>query len=416
MTDPKTILRALFEAAVEAALPRPEWFADLEPPKTGRTVVVGAGKAAATMARAFEAAWPYPVEGLVVTRYGHAVPTERVEVVEAAHPIPDAAGVEAARHVLSAVQGLMEDDLLVALVSGGGSSLLTLPAPGIALEEKQAVARRLLRSGASIREINAVRKALSAIKGGRLLAAALPARVVTYILSDVPGDDPSIVASGPTVPDATAPGEALRIVERYGLDVPASVRERLRSLDRSPRSAIQDPRLKVSVVASAQISLEAAASKARESGLAAHILSDAVEGEAREVAKVHAALARQVADRSQPFHAPCVLLSGGETTVTVRGRGRGGRNVEFLAALAQALDGHPRIHALAADTDGIDGIEETAGAYVDPTTPFRAGPRLAQALAENDAHALFEALDDRLVTGPTLTNVNDFRAILIEAR
>ena len=410
--EPRALLRLLFDAAVEAALPRPSWFAGLARPK-GRTVVVGAGKAAAAMARAFERSWDAPLEGLVVTRYGHAVPTERIEVTEAAHPVPDAAGLAAARRILGLVTGLTPDDLVVALMSGGGSSLLTLPAEGITLAEKQGVSRDLLRCGASIGEINAVRKALSAIKGGRLLDACAPARVATYIVSDVPGDDPSVVASGPTAPDATPPDAALRVVERYRLDVPPSVR---RLLDSSrlivPRAGSTS---EVHLVASARLSLEAAAAKARGLGFDAHVLSDAVEGEAREAAKDHAAIALGIADRGRPFGAPCVLLSGGETTVAVRGHGRGGRNVEFLAALAQALGGHPRVHALAADTDGIDGTEPTAGAFVDPTTLARAGDRLAQALRENDAHALFESLGDRLVTGPTLTNVNDFRAILIQS-
>ncbi len=406
MIEPRDFLRSLFDAAVGAALPDSAWFAGLGPPK-GRTVVVGAGKAAASMARAFEAGWPHPLEGLVVTRYGHTVPTTRIEVVEAAHPVPDAAGRAAAERILASVGGLTEDDLVVALMSGGGSSLLTLPAEGVTLVEKQGVNRALLACGARIGEMNAVRKALSRIKGGRLLAAAVPARVVTFIVSDVPGDDPSVVASGPTVPDATPPGEALRVVGRYGLDVPASVRRLLE------RPALHHPAAsgwEAKIVASAQKSLEAAAKRARALGMEARILSDAVEGEAREVAKAHAELARQMAQASR---GSCLLLSGGETTVTVRGQGRGGRNVEFLAALAQALGGHPRVFALAADTDGVDGPEPVAGAFIDPTTFSRAGDRLARALADNDAHALFEALGDRLVTGPTLTNVNDFRAILI---
>lgn len=411
--EPRPFLRALFDAVVAAAQPKPEWFVGLEPPR-GRTVVVGAGKAAASMARAFEAAWPHPLQGLVVTRYGHAVATARIEVVEAAHPVPDAAGLRAAERILGLVQNLTPDDLVVALISGGGSSLLTLPAEGVTLTDKQAVSRELLRCGAGIGEINAVRKALSRIKGGRLLAAATPARVATFVLSDVPGDDPAVVASGPTVPDATPPGEALRVVERYGLQAPESVRRRLEAAARETRPKDQgEVRHEVRVVASAALSLRAARERAQALGVAAHVLSDRIEGESREVAKGHAALARAVAEDDEPFPAPCVLLSGGETTVTVRGAGRGGRNVEFLAALAQSWAGHPRLFALAADTDGVDGAEPTAGAFVDPTTLERAGGRLAQALADNDAHALFEALGDRLVTGPTLTNVNDFRAILV---
>ena len=406
--EPRALLRALFDAALEAATPRPEWFAGLEPPR-GRTIVVGAGKAAASMARAFEAAWPHPVEGLVVTRYGHGRATRRVEVVEAAHPLPDAAGMRAAERILDAVGNLTPDDLVVALMSGGGSALLTLPAEGVTLGEKRALADALLGSGATIGEINAVRKALSRIKGGRLLAAAQPARVVTYVVSDVPGDDPAVVASGPTVPDDTPPGTALAVLDRHGIAVPAPLRNRLAR----PGKRVAFGGVDVRVVASAGIALDAAARKARTWGLDAHVLSDAIEGEAREVAKVHAALARFVADRNAPFRAPCVLLSGGETTVTVGGGGRGGRNVEFLAALAQSLDGHPRVWALAADTDGADGTEPVAGAFIDPTSAARAGADLGRCLAGHDAHTLFERLDDRLATGPTLTNVADFRALLI---
>jgi len=420
--EPRAILRQLFDAAVEAALPKPEWFAGLSKPK-GRTIVIGAGKAAASMAQAFEAYWPHPLQGLVVTRYGHALPTRRIEVVEAAHPVPDEAGLAAARRILAMVQGLTEDDLVVALISGGGSALLTLPAEGITLEQKQAINRALLRSGATIAEINAVRKSLSAIKGGRLLAAAQPARVVTYILSDVPGDDPSIVASGPTVPDQTPEGEAERILEKYGIDpVPLPVFPRVPN-DQTTETNHRDengeglgvgnpgaqqtpPNYEIHLVASSQISLLVAAEKAQTIGLNPIILGDAIEGESREVAKTQAALAFKYPKNT-------VLLSGGETTVTVRGQGRGGRNVEFLAALAQALDGASSIYALAADTDGIDGVEPTAGAFIDPTTKTRAGHRLDDALAHNDAHTLFELLNDQLVTGPTHTNVNDFRAILI---
>jgi hydroxypyruvate reductase len=408
MNDPRAFLRSLFDAAVEAAQPKPEWFAGLERPR-GRTIVVGAGKAAASMARAFEASWTGPLEGLVVTRYGHAVRCQRIEVAEAAHPVPDEAGLRATRRILDLVSGLSSDDVVVALISGGGSSLLTLPAQGITLEEKRRITGELLKSGASIHEINSVRKALSAVKGGRLLAACAPARVETFVLSDVPGDDPSIVASGPTVPDMTPPGEAQRVIERYGIPVSEVALRRLR--EPSPVTHLASS---VRLVASSQLSLEAAALKAREQGVPAYILSDAVEGESRDVARAHAIFAAQVADRKKPFIAsPSVLLSGGETTVTVRGSGRGGRNVEFLAALAKALDGHPRIYALAADTDGVDGMVETAGAYVDPTTVARAGAALSEALFNNDAHSLFKDLGDTVVTGPTRTNVNDFRAILI---
>jgi hydroxypyruvate reductase len=405
---PRALLRSLFDAAVEAAIPKKEWFAGLEPPK-GRTVVVGAGKAAASMARAFEQSWSGPLEGVVVTNHGNVVPTARVEVIEASHPVPDTSSVKAARRVLGAVQGLTEDDLVVALISGGGSSLLTLPVEGIRLEEKQAISRELLRCGASISEINTVRKRLSAIKGGRLLDACYPARVVTYVLSDVPGDDPSVVASGPTVPVTGTPEDALAVIDRYQLPVSSSIREIVRSSD-IPRKSVES---EIYVVASSQKSLEAAAARANELGIVAHILSDRIEGESRDVAHMQAAFAVQVAEKSQPFEPPCVLLSGGETTVTVRGKGRGGRNVEFLAALALALGGHPQIYALAADTDGVDGVVETAGALIDPTTFYRADGRLDEALANNDAHTLFEDLGDSLVTGPTHTNVNDFRAIFV---
>ncbi len=420
--EPRAILRQLFDAAVEAALPKPEWFAGLAKPK-GRTIVVGAGKAAASMAQAFETYWPHPVEGLVVTRYGHALPTQRIEVVEADHPVPDEAGLAAARRILAMVQGLTEDDLVVALISGGGSSLLTLPAEGITLEQKQAISRVLLRSGATIAEINVVRKSLSAIKGGRLLTAAQPARVVTYVLSDVPGDDPSIVASGPTVVDQTLPGEAQRVLEKYGIPpVPLPVFPRVLNNQTTetdhrekngeglgvgvPGAHQTPPHSEIHLIASSNLSLQAAAQKAQSLGLTPKILGDAIEGESREVAQIQAQLALETAKNT-------VLLSGGETTVTVRGNGRGGRNVEFLAALAQALDGHPNIYALAADTDGIDGVEPIAGALIDPTTTTRAGHHLAEALANNDAHTLFESLNDQLITGPTHTNVNDFRAILI---
>ncbi len=412
----------MFDAAVAAALPERVIAAHLPAPPRGRTVVVGAGKASAAMARAVEAAWPGPLDGLVVTRYGHAVPCERVEIVEAAHPVPDEAGEQAARRILSLVQGLGPDDLVIALISGGGSSLLSLPAPGLTLADKQAVNRALLRSGAHIGEMNCVRKHLSAIKGGRLAAAAWPAPLVTLLISDVPMDDPATIASGPTVPDPTSFADARAILAKYGITEPAAV---LRHLERGAAGAEEetpkpgDPRLahaRTAMIATPQMSLEAAAAVARGAGVLPLILGDSIEGEAREVGRVMAAIARQVALHGQPAPPPCVLLSGGETTVTVRGSGRGGRNVEFLLALAVELDGLPGVFALAADTDGIDGAEEVAGALVTPDTLARAearGLRAKASLADNDGHGFFETLGDQVVTGPTLTNVNDFRAILV---
>lgn len=415
---PQKLLRAMFDAAVDAALPARVVPAHLPPPPRGRTVVVGAGKASAAMARAVEDAWPGPLEGLVVTRYGHAVPCARIEIVEAAHPVPDEAGRRAAERILSLVRGLGPDDLVLALISGGGSSLLSLPAPGLTLEDKQAVNRALLRSGAHIGEMNCVRKHLSAIKGGRLAAAAHPAGVHTLLISDVPGDDPATVASGPTVPDPTGFAEARAILAKYGITEPRAVLDHLdRAAEETPKPG--DPRLaraQTVMVATPQMSLEAAAAVARAAGVAPVILGDGIEGEAREVGRVMAGIARQAALRGQPVPPPCVLLSGGETTVTVRGGGRGGRNVEFLLSLAVELGGLPGVFALAADTDGIDGAEEVAGAIVTPDTLARAearGLRAKASLADNDGHGFFEALGDGVITGPTLTNVNDFRAILI---
>ena len=415
---PQTLLRAMFDAAVEAALPAHVVPTHLPAPPRGRTVVVGAGKASAAMAKAVEDAWPGPLEGLVVTRYGHAVPCERIEIVEAAHPVPDEAGRQAAERILALVQGLGPDDLVIALISGGGSALLSLPAPGLTLEDKQAVNRALLRSGAHIGEMNCVRKHLSAIKGGRLAAAAHPARVLTLLISDVPGDDPATVASGPTVADPTTFAEARAILAKYGITEPRAAIEHLeRAADETPKPG--DPRLvraETVMVATPQMSLEAAAGVVREAGLTPLILGDGIEGEAREVGRVMAGIARQAALRGQPAAAPCVLLSGGETTVTVRGNGRGGRNVEFLLSLAVELGGLPGVFALAADTDGIDGAEEVAGAIITPDTLARAearGLRAKASLADNDGHGFFEAIGDQVVTGPTLTNVNDFRAILI---
>lgn len=416
---PRDLLRRMFDAAVASALPDKCLPSYLPEPPRGRTIVIGAGKASGAMAKTVEQCWSGPLTGLVVTRYGHRVPTERIEVVEAAHPVPDVAGREAAERILALMRGLTTDDLVLCLVSGGGSSLLTLPAPGLTLQDKQAVNRALLRSGANITEMNCVRKHLSAIKGGRLAAAAAPARVVTLTISDVPGDDPAVIASGPTVPDRTTFAEARAILDKYGITEPRAVVEHLEAAhEETPKPG--DPRLarcETHMIATPQMALEAAARVATDAGYTPMILGNALEGESRDVAIVHAGMARQILGHGQPLARPCVLLSGGETTVTVRGKGRGGRNVEFLLALAVALDGAPGVHALAGDTDGIDGAEETAGAIVTPDTLARAaalGVDAKASLADNDGHGFFEALGDTVVTGPTLTNVNDFRAILIE--
>jgi len=423
----RELLLRLFDAAVAAVSAAKCLPPRLPAPPRGRTIVVGGGKAGAAMAKAVEEHWRGPLSGLVVTRYGHAVPCERIEVVEAAHPVPDAAGRRAAARMLEAVKGLGPDDLVLCLISGGGSALLAAPAEGLTLEDKQAVNRALLKSGANITEMNCVRKHLSAIKGGRLAAAAAPARVVTLAISDVPGDDPSVIASGPTVPDPTSFAEALAVLAKYGIDEPHAVVEHLRAAkDETPKPG--EPRVardEVIMLATAQDALRAAADVARAAGVAPVILGDSIEGEARDVAAVHAGIARQVAhfggELGSIAEPPCVLLSGGETTVTVRGGGRGGRNAEFLLALAVALDGHPGIAALAADTDGIDGSEDNAGALLFPDSLARAAAQHVNAkhrLAANDGYGFFAALDDLVVTGPTRTNVNDFRAILIrpEAR
>ena len=417
--DPATeLLRRMFQAAVEAAQPARCVAAHLPAAPKGRLIVIGAGKASAEMARAVEHNWPGPLKGLVVTRYGHAAPCRHIEVIEAAHPVPDEAGVIAARRILEKVQGLNADDTVLCLISGGGSSLLALPLAGITLQDKQALGRQLLTSGASISEINCVRRHLSAIKGGRLAAACHPARVVTLLISDVPGDNPCNIASGPTVGDPTTCADALAIVRRYGIALPGHVLEVLSS-ECAESVKPGDARLsgiETRLIATPQMALEAAARVAQAAGIGAHILSDRIEGESRDVGQVMAAMAIQVARRGQPFKPPCVLLSGGETTVTVRGDGRGGRNVEFLLSLALALQGEPAVHALAADTDGVDGQEEIAGACVSPDTLQRArslGIHPANSLERNDAHGFFQALGDGVVTGPTLTNVNDFRAILI---
>ncbi|MFL5332373.1 MAG: glycerate kinase [Geminicoccaceae bacterium] len=416
--EPRAFLRALFDVAVAAADPAVVLPAHLPEPPRGRTIVVGAGKASAAMGLALERHWPGELSGLIVTRYGHGAPCRRIDVVEAAHPVPDEAGRSATARILESVGGLGEDDLVLALISGGGSALLTLPPEGLSLADKQGVNRALLRSGASIDEMNCVRKHLSRIKGGRLAAAAFPARTVSLVISDVPGDDPAVIASGPTVPDPTTAADARAILARYGIELPPGMRRHLNSpAAETPKPG--DPRLaraEVRLVAAPQLSLEAAARLAREGGVAPLLLGDALEGEAREVGKVMAGIADSVASHGCPAVAPAVLLSGGETTVTVRGEGKGGRNVEFLLGLAVALDGAPRIWAIAGDTDGIDGAEEVAGAVIAPDSLARArtaglDPRAM--LAANDAHSLFEALGDQVITGPTLTNVNDFRAVLV---
>ena len=434
LDDPRSLLLHLYQRAVERALPGQVLAAHLPPPPDparGRTVVVGAGKAGGAMALALEAAWPVdaPLGGLVVTRYGHVPPAwregrRRIELVEASHPVPDAAGQRAAARMLERVKGLTRQDLVIALVSGGGSALLALPAPGLTLEDKRALNQALLASGAAIGEMNCLRKHLSSIKGGRLAAAASPARVVSLLISDVPGDDPAVIASGPTVPDASTCADALAIVERYRLPLPTAAREGLESgVFETPKPGDACfARNDVRIIATPQASLEAAAERARALGLEAHILSDEIEGESRVVGQLHAALARAVARRGEPFRRPCVILSGGETTVTLRPgadgrpRGRGGRATEFLLGCAIALQGQGGVHVLAADTDGIDGIEDNAGAIVGPETLARAkalGLSAAHALDAHDGQGFFEALGDLVVTGPTFTNVNDFRALLV---
>ena len=412
------LLRSMFDAAVQAALPSICVPAHLPKRPKGRAVIIGAGKASGAMAKALEDVWDGPLEGLVVTRYGYRVPTERLEVVEAAHPVPDAAGLAAARRILELVQGLTKDDLVLCLISGGGSSLLALPAEGLTLEDKQAVNKALLKSGATISEMNTVRKHLSAIKGGRLAAAAAPARMVTLMISDVPGDDPSIIASGPTVPDPSTNQDALGIIAKYGIEVPESVLARLRKGDETPKPGHEIfANVENIMIATPQASLEAAAVVARNAGFKPVILGDSIEGESRDVALVHAGIARQCAMRGQPEVPPCVLISGGETTITLKGKGKGGRNTEFLLALAIALDGMPRIYALAGDTDGVDGSEDNAGAMICPDTLARAeeaGLNAKAMLADNDPYSFFKGIGDLLETGPTLTNVNDFRAVLID--
>jgi len=428
--QPQVFLRQLYDAAVLRALPLHNTAAYLPPPPKGRTVVLGAGKAGGAMAQAVEALWPAdkPLSGLVVTRYHHIPPRPdglpvRIEVVEASHPVPDAAGLAAAERILELTQGLTEDDLVLFLISGGGSALLTLPAEGLTLEDKQRINRDLLNSGANIGEMNCVRKHLSRIKGGRLAAACTPAQVVTLTISDVPGDDPSVIASGPTVADRSTCADAWAILQRYKIQVPAAIEAALKAGTlETPKPGPHWDAQAVHLIATPQQSLDAAAELARAAGLHAYVLSDELEGESREVGKVHAALARAAAHGKGPFQKPCVILSGGETTVTIRKqpegtpKGRGGRAGEFCLGLAVALQAQPDVWAIAADTDGIDGIEDNAGAAVTPDTLARAevqGIKPANCLDRNDAYGFFSALGDLVITGPTHTNVNDFRAILV---
>jgi hydroxypyruvate reductase len=419
--EPQALLKTLFAAAVAAAMPGEKLAAALPPRAPGRTVVVGAGKAAASMAKVVEDAWPGPIEGLVVTRYGHGLSTRTIEVIEAGHPLPDQAGEHAAARILRLARGLGPGDLMLGLFSGGASALLALPAAGLSLGEKQAVTRGLLRCGASIGEINCVRKHLSAIKGGRLAAAAAPAQTVSLIISDVAGDDPAVIASGPTVADPTTFADARAVIARYGLEVPEPVRTHLdRGAEETPKPG--DPRLagsRLTIVATAQDALEAAADAARAVGYAPLILANAIEGEAREIGLAHWTVARQVLLQSQPLPPPCILLSGGEGTVTVRGGGSGGPNTEFVLSFILAAAGESRIWAIGCDTDGIDGFGGHAGAIATPTSLARAqalGLDARLLLAGNDSHRFFAALGDLVVTGPTRTNVNDFRAVLITDR
>ncbi|MBP7335239.1 glycerate kinase [Niveispirillum sp.] len=408
----------LFQAAIDAASPDLCLPPHLPPPPRGRTLVVGAGKAAAAMAAAVERHWQGPLSGLVITRYGHGVPCRKVEVVEAAHPVTDDAGIRATARMLDMLRGLTADDLVLCLISGGGSALLAAPAPGLTLSDKQMVARALLKSGATIAEMNCVRKHLSAVKGGRLARLAAPARIHALMISDVPGDDPATIASGPTLADPTTRAEALAILARYRIDAPAAVTRWLSDpASETPKSLANLPPGDAVLVATPADAIAAAAALARQMGIAPVFLGSAIEGEARDVAARQADFVRAVLDGTHPAPRPCVLLSGGETSVTVRGKGRGGRNAEYLLALAVALNGQQGVHALAADTDGIDGSEDNAGAWIGPdilTRAATAGLSATDRLDDNDGYGFFQALGTLLFTGPTRTNVNDFRAILIE--
>lgn len=416
--SPAHVLREMFDAAVQSAQPLRCLKNYLPKPPKGRTIVVGAGKASAAMAHALEQSWNGPLEGLVVTRYGYGVDCEKIEIVEASHPVPDAAGQKAAHRIVEKVSNLTSDDLVICLISGGGSSLMSIPADGISFEEKQHVNQELLKCGATIQEMNCVRKHISLVKGGQLALKAAPAKVVSLLLSDVPGDDPSSIASGPTVADPTTFEDARNIVKRYELNIPESVHRHLeKGVSETPKPG--DERLASTeniVIAAPQKSLVEAARVAQEYGYTPLILGDSLEGESRDVALVHAGIAQQVVRHGQPLKAPCVLLSGGETTVTLKGKGRGGRNAEFALALSCALHESPRIWAMACDTDGIDGTEDNAGALVTPTTLSRArekGIKALDYLDNNDGYSFFEKIGDLVITGPTMTNVNDFRAIII---
>ena len=420
MPEPRPLLTSLFEAAVAAADPRAAIRAHLPARPKGRTIVVGAGKAASQMAAAFESLWDGPLEGAVVARHGPIAACERIRILQSAHPVPDEAGLAGSAELLRLVQGLTPDDLVVALISGGGSSLLPAPPAGLSLQDEIAVNRALLASGAPISAMNVVRKHVSRIKGGRLALAAAPAKVVSLIVSDVPGDNPAFVASGPTIPDLSTAADALAIVERYRMELPEAV---MRHLNSSEAAAPRPDHAAFAghqrhIIASASVSLEAAAAKARQQGIEAVILSDAIEGEAADIGRMHAAIARETALRNRPFQKPVAILSGGETTVTISGNtyGKGGRNSEFLLSFALDIEDVDGIHALAADTDGIDGSEDNAGAFADAGTVTRvraAGGNPRDCLARHDAWSAFHASDDLFVPGPTGTNVNDFRAMLI---
>lgn len=413
--EPEKLLRHLFDVAIASALPSKVLAAHLPEKPKGRCIVIGAGKASAAMAQALEQAWPdVPMTGVVVTRYGHAVPTQKIRIIEAAHPVPDDNSLLAAREILSAVKGLRENDLVIALISGGGSALLVSPMKGLTLADKQAVNKALLYSGAGIGDMNVVRKHLSAVKGGKLAQAASPARVVTLVISDVPGDDPAIIASGPTVEDETTTADALEILYRYKADVPPHVWDALSRIQSKPSRFQSDIRM----IASPVMALKAAASAAKAAGIMPMVLGDALEGEARELGKVMAGMALSVRSHGLPVTAPCVLLSGGETTVSIGAdnAGKGGRNTEFLLSAVMALHAARAIWGLACDTDGIDGSEDAAGAIIAPDTLARAkahGLDATRALAAHDSYAFFKPLGDLVMTGPTLTNVNDFRALLV---